>query len=60
MSDSRNAFGGIFALVFTAASIILPMYSAIVDFSRDKFMWAAIDITIFPIGMIRGLMYLFS
>lgn len=60
MSDSRNAFSGIFGLVFTVASVILPIYAAIVDFARDKFLWAAVDIIVFPIGMIRGLMYFFN
>lgn len=60
MSDSRDTFGGIIGLVFVAGSVILPIYAAIVDFAGDKFLWATLDIVFFPVGMIRGLMYLFS
>lgn len=38
----------------------MPIYAIFKDFQAGKIMWAGIDFMIFPVGTIRGLIYLFG
>lgn len=39
----------------------MPIYAIIKDVQNDKIVWAVLDFVLFfPVGTIRGLMYLFS
>lgn len=52
------------AMIFVFAQYILfafmPMYATYKDVKADKLFWAFVDMGLFPIGIVRGVMYLFG
>lgn len=65
MSNNEDDFlasvGSVFlGAVFMFLGIIMPIYATFKDYQAGEIMWASIDFIFFPIGSIRGLMYLFG
>lgn len=58
MSDRNNE--SILPIILTAIGAILPFYAAYKDYQFGEDMLSLMDIILFPLGIIRGLMYLFG
>lgn len=53
-------FGLSISLTYIFLGLIMPTYALIKDYQHGKIFWAVIDLVIFPIGSIRGLIYFFG
>lgn len=58
MSDSNENIS--LSSILVAAGVILPIYAAYKDYQFGEDMLSLMDIIIFPLGIIRGLMHLFG
>lgn len=60
MNNQYNPLYGILGILASAASGILPLYAAYKDYQFGEDMLSLMDIIIFPLGIVRGLIYLFG
>ncbi|RRD90604.1 hypothetical protein [Conchiformibius steedae] len=65
MSKNEDDFwvvigGAFWYAVYIFLGMVMPIYAVFKDYQAGKIIWASIDFIIFPIGSIRGLMYLFG
>ncbi|ELA08057.1 hypothetical protein MOMA_05836 [Moraxella macacae 0408225] len=63
--NKKEAAFGVYVFIVVAVRIflsaVMPIYAIVKDVQNDKIMWAVADFVLFfPIGTIRGLMYLFE
>lgn len=59
--DVLASIGGMFVMfVYIFLGAIMPIYATFKDYQVGKIMWASIDFIFFPVGTVRGLMYLFG
>lgn len=59
-NSNGNSSGEFFSVVFLIVSFVMPIYAIFKDIQAGKFAWAVIDFIVFPLGALRGLMYLFG
>lgn len=55
-----NGTGGFLTLVYLFIFGAMPIYAIFKDIQAGKMAWAVIDFIVFPLGALRGLMYLFG
>ncbi len=60
MNNQYNPLYGMLGILASAALVILPLYAAYKDYQFGENMLSLMDIIIFPLGIVRGLMYLFG
>lgn len=59
-NTNDNGAGGLFSAILLITFITMPIYAIFKDIQAGKFAWAVIDFIAFPLGVLRGLMYLFG
>lgn len=59
-SNGSNGVGNFLVIVYLFVFGIMPIYAIYKDIQAGKMVWAMVDFVAFPLGGIRGLMYLFG